>query len=67
MTKSKVDALVIGSGVGGLCVAARLVADGMKVRVIEKLPFVGGRFSSRNFKGFEVTTGAIMVPFGDRS
>ena len=67
MPKSKVDALVIGSGVGGLCVAARLVAEGLTVSVIEKLAYLGGRFSTRNIHGCKVTTGAIMVPFGERS
>ncbi len=67
MPKSKVDALVIGSGVGGLCVAARLVEQGLSVSVIEKLPYLGGRFSTRDIKGFKITTGAIMVPFGERS
>jgi len=67
MPNRKVDALVIGSGVGGLCVAARLVLEGLKVSVIEKLPYLGGRFSTRNIKGFKITTGAIMVPFGERS
>jgi phytoene dehydrogenase-like protein len=67
MASRKVDALVIGSGVGGLCVAARLVAEGLEVSVVEKLPYLGGRFSTRNIKGFKITTGAIMVPFGDRS
>ena len=28
MRKSKVDAVVIGSGIGGICAAARLVAAG---------------------------------------
>ena len=67
MRTRKVDALVIGSGVGGLCVAARLVAKGSKVFVVEKLPFLGGRFSTRDIRGFKITTGAIMVPFGERS
>ncbi len=67
MKKSKVDALIIGSGVGGLCTAARLVDKGLKVVLAEKLPYVGGRFSSRNYKGFEITTGAIMVPHGNDS
>ncbi len=67
MKKSKVDALIIGSGVGGLCTAARLAAKGIKVRVIERLSIIGGRFSTREINGYKVTTGAIMVPFGKRS
>lgn len=67
MPDRKVDALVIGSGVGGLCVGARLAEQGLKVLVIEKLAHLGGRFSTRNLHGCKVTTGAIMVPFGERS
>ncbi len=67
MKKSKVDALIIGSGVGGMSSAARLVSKGMNVRVVERLSIIGGRFSTREINGFKVTTGAIMVPFGKKS
>lgn len=67
MKRSKVDAIVIGSGVGGLCAAAKLVHQGMKVAVFERLPVLGGRLSSRLVKGFEIPTGAIIVPFEGRS
>lgn len=67
MKKTKTDALVIGSGVGGLCTAAQLVHRGLKVIVAEKLPYLGGRFSSRKYKGYAISTGAIMVPFGQTS
>jgi phytoene dehydrogenase-like protein len=67
MAKRKVDALVIGSGVGGLCAAARLAAEGLKVSVVERLAALGGRCSTRGIRGCKVTTGAIMVPFGERS
>ena len=64
MKRTKTDVLVIGSGVGGLCTAAQLVKKGLKVMVAEKLPYVGGRFSSREYKGYQISTGAIMVPYG---
>lgn len=67
MKTTKTDALVIGSGVGGLCTAAQLVKKGLKVMVAEKLPYVGGRFSSREYKGYQISTGAIMVPYGQTS
>lgn len=67
MMKRKYDAVVLGSGVGGLCVAARLTRLGMKVIVLERLPFLGGRFSTRSIKGFKVPTGAMVVPHGSRS
>lgn len=67
MKRSRVDALIIGSGVGGMCAAARLSAEGMRVCVIERLSRTGGRFSTRDVKGCRLTTGAIMVPCGERS
>jgi phytoene dehydrogenase-like protein len=59
---SRWDAVVIGAGMGGLCVAARLVAAGRRVLVLEKSGHLGGRCSHRERDGFRVTTGAIMIP-----
>ncbi len=58
------QAVVIGSGTGGLCVAARLAHAGLKVLVLERLPFIGGRFSSLEHKGILMTTGAVSVECG---
>jgi phytoene desaturase len=59
---SQWDAIVIGAGMGGLCAAARLVAAGRRVLVLEKSGYLGGRCSHRDRDGFVVTTGAIMIP-----
>ena len=56
--------IVIGSGAGGLCTAARLAQSGHKVLVLERLPFLGGRFSSLEHRGFHITTGAISIECG---
>ena len=61
------DAIIIGAGVGGLCAAARLVAAGRKVIVLEKTRYLGGRCSHRKRDGFTLTTGAIMIPMGENS
>ncbi len=58
------DVVVIGSGIGGLCAAARLAHRGYKTIVVEKMPIVGGRFSSLDHKGYALTTGAMGVECG---
>jgi phytoene dehydrogenase-like protein len=66
MVDSKqVDAIVIGAGLGGLLTAAQLLKLGKHVIVLERLPRSGGRFTAKNFRGVQVSTGAVhMVPFG---
>jgi len=66
MTK-RFDAIIIGSGVGGICSAARLTAAGKRVLLIEKSPHLGGRCSHRVRKDCRVTTGAIMIPMAKES
>lgn len=65
MEKTKTDAVIIGSGVGGICAAARLAAGGMRVILIEKSPRLGGRCSHIDKEGFKITTGAMMIPMGE--
>lgn len=64
MRQEKFDVVVIGSGVGGLSAAALLAHEGYKTLVLEKLPILGGRFSTREYKGFKIPTGAIGVETG---
>lgn len=64
MKRENCDVVVIGSGMGGLSAAALLAAAGYKTLVVERLPRVGGRYSSFEYKGFTLTTGAIEVEMG---
>ncbi len=43
MPKEKIDAIIIGSGIGGLSCAASLAVCNYKVLVLEKNLFPGGQ------------------------
>ncbi|NJE04075.1 NAD(P)/FAD-dependent oxidoreductase [Thermococcus sp. MV11] len=59
-------AVVIGSGIGGLLTASFLAKNGYDVTVIEKAPYIGGRFTNLEYKGFGLSTGAFhMLPHGE--
>jgi phytoene dehydrogenase-like protein/NAD-dependent dihydropyrimidine dehydrogenase PreA subunit len=60
------DAVIIGSGIGGLMAAAALSRRGRSVAVFEKLSFVGGRYTEIDYHGYSVTTGA-WTSLGPRS
>ncbi|ASI99225.1 phytoene desaturase family protein [Thermococcus celer] len=59
-------AVVIGSGIGGLLTSAFLARSGYEVTVLEKAPYIGGRFTNLDYKGFGLSTGAFhMLPHGE--
>ena len=58
------DAVVIGSGVGGMCTAALLAFSGFRVLLAEKRKYLGGRFSTVDHHGFLCATGGLAVPVG---
>lgn len=53
----KEEAIVIGSGVGGLASAIRLAKLGYQVTVFEKNAFIGGKVHSRDFDGYRFDMG----------
>ena len=59
----KVECVVIGAGVIGLAVAARLAAAGREVVVLEQHDAIGTETSSRNS---EVIHAGIYYPTGSR-
>jgi phytoene dehydrogenase-like protein len=61
MSEKKYDVIVIGSGVGGSLSAALLAHAGFSVLVVERLPYLGGRFSSIDYKGFKCATGGVAI------
>ncbi|WP_343034754.1 phytoene desaturase family protein [Fodinicola acaciae] len=52
---------VIGAGVGGLAVAARLAAGGHRVTVFEKSDTVGGKLGEWSRDGFRFDTGPSLL------
>ena len=58
------DAIVLGSGVGGCCMAALLAHRGQRVLLAEKRRYLGGRFSTVERDGFRCATGGLAVPVG---
>lgn len=58
------DAVVIGSGVGGLCAGALLAHRGYRTLVLERNPSVGGRYSSLRHNKVIVPTGGSLIGMG---
>ena len=51
------NVIIVGAGPGGLAAAILLAAAGVRVRIIERLPIVGGRTSSIEAEGFRFDLG----------
>jgi prolycopene isomerase len=65
--KANYDAIIIGSGIGGLVTASQLAAKGAKVLVLEKYIIPGGSGGSFKRKGYTFDVGASMIfGFGDK-
>ena len=58
-------AVVLGSGVGGLCAGARLASQGWRVTLVERLHRLGGRWSTLDIDGFKIPTGAFLIAVDD--
>ena len=66
-SKQNFDAIIIGSGIGGLVTASQLAAKGAKVLVLEKYIIPGGSGGSFKRKGYTFDVGASMIfGFGER-
>jgi len=55
------DAIVIGGGPGGLAIGSLLSKKGLKTAVIEKNPWLGGRYRSIEFDGCRVDNGVHLL------
>ena len=59
--KENFDAIIIGSGIGGLVTASQLAAKGAQVLVLEKYIIPGGSGGSFKRKGYTFDVGASMI------
>ena len=65
--KANYDAIIIGSGIGGLVTASQLAAKGAQVLVLEKYIIPGGSAGSFKRKGYIFDVGASMIfGFGEK-
>ena len=65
--KENFDAIIIGSGIGGLVTASQLAAKGAEVLVLEKYIIPGGSGGSFKRNGYTFDVGASMIfGFGDK-
>ena len=65
--KKNFDAVVIGSGIGGLVTASQLASKGAKVLVLEKYIIPGGSGGSFKRNGYTFDVGASMIfGFGEK-
>ncbi|MDR0434060.1 MAG: NAD(P)/FAD-dependent oxidoreductase [Gracilibacteraceae bacterium] len=60
----KYDAIVIGSGIGGLAAALQMAHSGRKTVVLEKNHLFGGRLSSYKKEGFTLDIGVHVISRG---
>ncbi len=59
------DTAVIGGGLGGLLAGAVAAKHGRRVLLVERMPYLGGRFTTVQQDGCALTTGALhLVPHG---
>lgn len=58
------DVVIIGSGIGGLCTAVRLLKQGFNVTILEKESTIGGKVNVKEAQGFrfDLTASILMTP-----
>ncbi len=62
----KIDAIIIGGGIGGTAIGALLSYDGFKIKLFEKNKLIGGRCLTYDYKGFKVDLGVHLFGVGSK-
>lgn len=59
------NVVIIGSGIGGLCTAVRLLKQGFNVTILEKESTIGGKVNVKEAQGFrfDLTASILMTPY----
>jgi phytoene desaturase len=60
-TSSSTDAVIIGSGIGGIALGIRLQSMGMRTTIVEKLDGPGGRAAVRRINGYTFDMGPTVL------
>ena len=61
LRKNEFDAVVVGSGIGGLACASLLSQAGMRILVAEKARLVGGYCQTYDWEGYPLNSGPTML------
>jgi phytoene desaturase len=60
-TSARYDAIIIGSGIGGIALGIRLQSMGLRTLIVEKLDAPGGRASVRRIDGYTFDMGPTVL------
>merc|ERR1711988_1884816 len=60
MSEKPKSAVIVGAGAGGVALAARLAKAGLRVTVVEKNSFTGGRCSLIHHEGYRFDQGPSL-------
>ncbi|MHA1892915.1 MAG: phytoene desaturase family protein, partial [Candidatus Helarchaeota archaeon] len=62
----KIDAIIVGGGIGGCAIGALLSHRGKKVKLFDKNSIIGGRCLSYEYQGFQIDLGVHLFGVGDK-
>ena len=66
MKNEKIDAIIVGGGIGGCAIGALLAHKGKSVKLFDKNRIIGGRMLTYNYEGFKIDLGVHLFGVGDK-